>query len=1521
MYDRPPELTILGILLLASLSLVAQPFAPSEVGTTVNGFQDDFDGTTLGANWTAAGAKVFSVTGGFLHIANATGDPNHLLYALPAYRGSVQEVLARMRVTKFGGGPYARGGVAVAVDAASSQGIDLTFRDNDGAGHPYRHAALLDDFREWGPVQSVAWQTNTWYWLRLRQEPNAAAQGGANDVFANLWLADGSVAEPAGWQLKWNYTPARIARAGYAGLMAGSTGGGATDFAEFDVDYILIKAAGLPSIVVAPSAFAQSPATITSQPSSRTVEESATATFSVGVTGNPPPTYQWYRNGAAIPDATNATYQIARASLSDNDSLFQAVAANVISNITRATTSDVARLTVLTDTNPPALLGARATGLGLVQAFFSERVTVASAINLAHYALDGPGGTVSILSAALDPTQTNALLTVSPLTENASYTLTVTGLQDQSTAANTLTGGVASFIATQPKVFITEFVADNTRWLTDADGAHPDWMELQNQSAFAVDLASWRLTDDPAHLAVWIFPSRVLQPGEFALVFASGKDRRAPGAELHTNFRLDADGDYLALVRPDGSIANQFTFGPQHADASFGIVGSAELFMVTPTPGATNRPGVIGFVAATQFNPTRAFFTNAFSLSLTSATTSAQIWFTTDGSLPAPGAPGSALYLAPLAIFSTTTLRAAAFLPGYAPSEVETHTFISIASAAKQPANPPGFPGSWNGYGADYGMDPQIVTNALAGYDITNALLSLPAISLVAPRDDLFGAARGIYAHSDQQGDDWEREASVELIFPDGTPGFQHEAGLRVHGYTSRYHSTTLKHSLRVSFRGRYGAAQLHFPLLPDAGVNDFDALVLRACSTDSYPVVDGLPRWEARRATYIRDQWMRDAQRDLGQPTSHGRYVHLWINGLYWGLYNLCEALDSGFAAQHLGGAKEEYDVIKDYFFIDDGNRQAWDEAAALAAQGFASETNYQRIQGNNPDGTRNPNFPVYLNLSNYVDYLMLHVTSGANDWPMNNWWSCRRRGPRSEGFRFCVWDQEISNDSLTTTANVFCQRFAEASEASCLATPGEYHGAYFYDILRRTSPSFRQLFMDRAWFAHTGNGPLTPAANAARWLARQNEIDHAIVAETARWGDARREPPYTRQTHWLAEMQWVAKYWASNQTRVIQRYRSVGLWPALGPPALSQKSGYFTDSLTLAITHTNITGTIWFTLDGSDPRVATGAPSPGAQRYSGPETVTTATRVRARVTDGTNWSPPGDGTFLPGGALTNLVVTEIYYNPPGAGGVDGEAFEFIELQNAGSFALDLGGLRFTTGIDFTFTNGTTLASGAYWVLARDATRFAARFPGALLNGLYTGKLNNDGETLTLLDAISDTVFGFAYADLTPWPASADGAGDSLHRISVGDPATAANWCAAPPTPGGMAPPACRDADGDGLSDGWELANGLDVSDPTGVNGASGDPDHDDVTNLAEFIAGTDPRDAGSYLRIDSISAHPDVTLTFLAVSNKTYTLQYRTSLSSGSWTDFTHVEAAAGNRIALVRDTSGALNRFYRLVTPRRQ
>ena len=444
-----------GLICLQSLQLTAQPFLPAEVGTTVNGYQDDFNGAAVGPNWAVRGVNVFSVSGGVLHVASATGDPNHLLYELPGYNNTVQEVLVRLRVVSFGTGDPVRAGVGVGVDPSTSQGINYLLRDYQTG----RHASFLNDALAWGPDQSIVWQNNLWYWLRLRQEPNAAAQGGVNDVFAKMWLADGSAPEPAGWQLTWDYTPANGTRAGYAGITPGSLGG----VSEFEVDYILIKATGLPSVLVAPSAFVQIPATITNQPLSQTVQELFPASFSVGARGNPQPTYQWYRNGTAMAGETNATYSLARTPLSADGTRLQVVVANVVSNLTCLATSSVATLTVLADATPPVLLGAQSVGLGQVRARFSEWMAAAPVTNLPNYSLLGPNGVVTITGAALDATQTNVLLAVSPMTENGAYTLTVSGLTDQSAAAHVIR-------ANSQGAFVAHFYTPQTIGLPGQEG-------------------------------------------------------------------------------------------------------------------------------------------------------------------------------------------------------------------------------------------------------------------------------------------------------------------------------------------------------------------------------------------------------------------------------------------------------------------------------------------------------------------------------------------------------------------------------------------------------------------------------------------------------------------------------------------------------------------------------------------------------------------------------------------------------------------------------------------------------------------------------------------------------------------------------------------------------------------------------------------------------------------------------------------------------------------------------------------
>jgi len=142
---------------------------------------------------------------------------------------------------------------------------------------------------------------------------------------------------------------------------------------------------------------------------------------------------------------------------------------------------------------------------------------------------------------------------------------------------------------------ITEFLASNDAGLVDEDGESSDWIELHNAGDTALDLTGWHLTDDSGDLTQWAFPAETLNPGEYLVVFASNKDRAVAGNELHTNFKLSASGEYLALVQQDGTTV-AFEYAPEYpaqsTDVSYGLVapeqGAAAGFLTTPTPGTSN---------------------------------------------------------------------------------------------------------------------------------------------------------------------------------------------------------------------------------------------------------------------------------------------------------------------------------------------------------------------------------------------------------------------------------------------------------------------------------------------------------------------------------------------------------------------------------------------------------------------------------------------------------------------------------------------------------------------------------------------------------------------------------------------------------------------------------------------------------------------------------------------------------------------------------------------------------------------
>ena len=779
-------------------------------------------------------------------------------------------------------------------------------------------------------------------------------------------------------------------------------------------------------------------------------------------------------------------------------------------------------------------------------------------------------------------------------------------------------------------------------------------------------------------------------------------------------------------------------------------------FFTTPSPGVQNGPGAEGFAEAPSFSPPRGFYDSPVTLTITGETPGSDFIYTLDGTRPTlengtlieapnPSTPASVT----LNITATTPVRASALKDNFIDSPVTSHTYLFPNQVGDQGPNPVGYPDTWGVYGnhgpfvgdpfpADYEMDPEVVNNTQPGHGIIEAISSIPSVCISLPAGELFDAADGIWANSVEHGDEWERNASIEILYPDASsPDHQVDAGLRINGGLSRQHHHAHKHSFRLNFRREYGAANLNHRLFPDSPVDRYDELVLRASSTDSWAVSNSnlYPR---TKATYIRDVWVKDTQLSMSRPGGHSRYVNVFLNGIYFGQYNLAERNDQRWHAEYLGGAKGDYDIIKNVTELDSGTKDAWNAMMAIAESGLETEAAYQLIQGNDPDGTRNPALPVYLDVDNLIDYMILHIYIGAVDWPIKNWWSARERGEDSKGFRFYAWDQEIGAISLTRTETFNDGPFEEVSVAG---------PAFLYDRLRQNT-AFQSRFADRVQELMFHGGILTPEKNRARWLTRQREIDQSIVAESARWGDSREATPYLRETDWLAEMDWQANtYWIENHNIALKRFENVNLFPAGSSqaPSLSHSGGRIEAGEQLEIVAPS--GTIHFTTDGSDPMAPNGSIAASAQSYASPIPLTDGFTIRARTLTASTWSPLREATYYLSQAASseNIAISEIHYQP-----LEGVS-EFIELTNLSKNEVDLAGISFVAGISYTFPQGIRLAPGARIVLTDTD---------------FSGRLDNAGEHLILLAENRTVIADFTYSNNAPWPTAPANTGHSLTLI-----------------------------------------------------------------------------------------------------------------------------------------------------------
>jgi hypothetical protein len=706
-------------------------------------------------------------------------------------------------------------------------------------------------------------------------------------------------------------------------------------------------------------------------------------------------------------------------------------------------------------------------------------------------------------------------------------------------------------------MILSEVMADNETTLSDNFGEFSDWIEIKNLGDTPCHLKGWFLTDNKKVLNKWAFPEVTIDAKGMLIVFASERNLTGDPNYLHTNFRLGSEGEYLALVKPDGTIAHEYAGGYAALgnDESYGmtvlpgedtLVGS---LLAEPTPGQSNAAAVVS--GKPVFSTPGGLFTSSVSVEITAADPQCQIRYTLDGSIPSST---SMLYTGPMTISKTTCIRAAAFREKYIQSKTSTRSYIFLADAVGQPARPEGFPLMWKDVTADYEMAPDIISNATYGPMVQPSLLSLPTISIVTSLDNLFDSSSGIYVNPLQEGVAWERPVSMEIIVPGSLQEFQIDCGLRIQGGAFRSFDLTKKKSFRFLFKRNYGPGKLTYPLFEDPGAaSGLDTLVLRAGANDGYS-------WSSARLTeqYVRDEFGRSLQRDAGNAGAHGTFVHLYLNGLYWGLYNAVERPDHAFGAAYYGGDKNDWDAINSGD-VTNGDLTAWNTLLSKCRAGVATIAAYQEIQGNNPNGSRNPDYPVLIDIPNYIDYMIINFWGGNGDWPWRNYWMGRLRSDDSTGFKFYCWDYESTIGSP----------FAVVDKVSGNNDQGvgELHRWL------KENAEYRMLFADRLHRLFFHDGILTPNALVQRYSSLADAVELAMVAESARWGDMHYTPSLGLN-EWINERNWVLNtYLPPRSGVVLEQMRNNGLYPQINAPVFrvddaEQQGGYFDAGQMLSMT-----------------------------------------------------------------------------------------------------------------------------------------------------------------------------------------------------------------------------------------------------------------------------------------------------------------------------------------------------------------
>ncbi len=845
---------------------------------------------------------------------------------------------------------------------------------------------------------------------------------------------------------------------------------------------------------------------------------------------------------------------------------------------------------------------------------------------------------------------------------------------------------------------INEVMADNETTIQDPDepGEYPDWIEIYNNSLGTIDMSGMFLTDNGNQYQI---PNGVtIAPGEFKIFWADNDSSQGP---THTNFALSNGGETVSLIDADGStLLDQVTFPALGNDLSHGrfVDASVNLFdMGTPTPGASNQIGQAGIAT---FSVAGGTYATNFSLGLTTESPTASIYYTTDGSVPNNTGNGT-LYSTPFTVSATNFIRARVYDVGTLPGPITSETYIKIDSSIQS---------------NDSNL-PIVVIDTFGGAipPSGSTLLQLGAsvfidtdnvtgrASIIGPAD--YAGRGGIRSRGNSSSGFPKQQYKFETWDEDNIDlkttllGFPTESDWILHAPWSD--RTLMRNHFIYNLSrdvGQYASRTKFFELyINQSGDPTIDA----SHYLGVYVLMEKIKRDPKRVDIERVDPF------DNNFPEVSGGYLFKkdWDDreGFNTSIYDdFLQYVDPDGSELN----QTQKDWVENWFT---------DFETALSGPGFADPIN---------------GYAKYIDCESFIEHhILVELSKNVDGFILSTYLYKDREKKLVMG---PIWDY---NGALGG-ANYFCTYNEEGwhhmfdTVISCPADPDqgafgadnpngyEWYKRLLFDPLIGGSGDleFRLKYADKWFDLREDQLDLTKITtdidNTALLLTDNGAPDNPVVRNFATWDTLNGTDlwpdyldddalPHSYQDH----VDWL-KLWLTNRLAWMDGAIITGStigngtapgYAAAAPPVFKvntvisnvNKHVNVGDSLTMELP-AGASGTIYYTTNGTDPRLHGGAISPYATAYSSAITLNATSKFRARVRDGGgNWGALNKVKYAIGAVQQDLRITEIMYHPlPEVPFVQysEEQFEYIEVKNIGTSTLDLKDVEFTDGIDFEF-------------------------------------------------------------------------------------------------------------------------------------------------------------------------------------------------------------------------------------------